>query len=829
VSQNSIAAIIPQMASQGFRVPFRARTPVVYAEAVMDPPERTQKWLGQPLERLEDARLLRGKGRFLDDLDPAPGSLHAAVVRSPFAHARITSIDATAALDMMGVVAVVTGEQLTAVSRPFPAVIDSPFPLRAAAVDNARYAGEPVAVVVARDRYTAEDARDLVVVDYEPLDAVTDPGDAVNDGLVASDRSFSYGDADEALAGAALIVRERFNFPRWNCTPIECSGVVCDWSEASQSLTAWANFQGPFTLHSVAAGALGLSATKLRLITPEDSGGSFGVKASVYVYVVLMGAVSRYVGRPIRWIEDRLEQLAASSSSTERTTEIEAGFSAAGELLGLKYDVIEDVGAYVRAPEPATLYRMHGCLSGAYRVSDVAVRNRVVLTNRCPTGLNRGFGGPQLYFAIERMMHIAARRLGIDHAELIRTNLVGSNEFPYETPTGGLYDSGDYEACLDKALRLADYPTLQTESRAARAEGRLIGVGLAVVVEPSISNMGYISLAETAEERATSLPKSGNAEGAAISMNPLGGVSLSLSTTPQGQGHATVAAQIVADALGLSPDEIDVVASLDTSTSPWTVSSGAYSSRFAGVGAAAIRNAANVLGAKLRRIAADHLECSPDDIELVGGRACVAGNPERGVSLRRVAGAAHWNPESLPADTEPGLSATAFASTPNLSPPDENDRVVSSGSHGFIVDIAVVEIDRATGAVAINDYVTVHDSGTLLNPLIVEGQIRGGFAHGLGAALQERMVYDEDGNLLTSSFMDYLCMTAPEVSDLTITHHCSPSPFTPFGAKGLGEGNTMSTPAAVANAVADAIDRDLVELPLTAPRVWELIQTAEVE
>jgi 2-furoyl-CoA dehydrogenase large subunit len=761
-----------------------------------------ESWIGRSLPRFEDEALLRGEGRFIDDLAPVANAAHAAVLRSPFAHARIVRLDAGRALDAEGVVGVLTGEDVVALSRPFPAGIDSPVPQYAAAHETVRFVGEPVSVVVARDRYLAEDALELIEVEYEPLEPVLDPVTAAETDACVSDRSFHYGDVDAALAAAELVVRERFGFPRWSAAPLECYGVVADWNHAEGSLTAWANFQGPFTLHSVAAAALGLPGSRLRLITPPDSGGSFGIKSAVFAYVVLMGLASRKLGVPVRWIEDRLEHLAGSSSSTGRVTGVEAGFSAEGELVALRYDAIEDVGAYVRAPEPATLYRMHGSLSGAYRVRNVAARNRVVLTNTCPSGLNRGFGGPQLYLALERTMAIAARRLGIDHAELVRRNLVGADEVPYTTPSGAIYDSGDYEACLDDALELARYEERRAEAEAARSDGRLVGVGLACVVEPSISNMGYITLAEPAATRG--LPKSGNAEGCTISISPLGGITVRLSTTPQGQGHRTVAAQVVADRLGVDPSEVDVLSELDTSTSPWTVASGNYSSRFSGVGAGAVALAAERLAEKLATIR-EHLG-------------------DETMPLRRVAGAAHWNPDGLPPGLEPGLQETAYCSAPNLAPPDGDDRVASSAAHGFIVDVAVVEVDRDTGQVAVLDYVTVHDAGMLLNPLLADGQVRGGFAHGVGAALLERLAHDEDGNLLTASFVDYLCATAPEIPELRIGHRSSSSPFTPLGAKGLGEGNTMSAPAAIANAVAGALSRDDVEPPFTPARVWTLLR-----
>jgi len=757
--------------------------------------------VGRSVLRFEDDALLRGEGRFLDDLVPIARPSHAAVVRSQLAHARI-EVDATAALGQRGVLGVLTGEDVAALSRPFPAGIETGVPHYAAAVETVRYVGEPIAVVVATSRYLAEDAAELVQVDYDPLDPVLDPVAAA--ATPVHDRTFSYGDVDAALARAELVVRETFHFPRFTCTPVECYAVVADWDATAGRLTAFANFQGPFTLHGVAAAALGLKGDRLRLLTPPDSGGSFGVKSSVFQCVVLIGLAARHLGVTVSWVEDRLEHLAASAASTGRTTELEAGFTADGELIALRYDAIEDVGAYVRAPEPATLYRMHGSLSGAYRVANVATRNRVVLTNTIPSGLNRGFGGPQLYLPLERTMAIAARRLGLDPAELARRNLVPAAAMPYRTPSGALYDSGDYPACLDRALELADYEGLRARVEALRGKGRLAGIGLACIVEPSISNMGYITLAQTPAERARSLPKSGNAEGASIAIDPLGGITVRLASTPQGQGHRTVCAQVVADELGCDPAEVTVMAEMDTAGVPWSVASGNYSSRFSGVAVGAVQAAARTLRAKLDAIRAH------------------AG--DESLSIRRIAGMAHWNPEGLPAGMEPGLVAVAFWAPPNLDPPDEDDRVASSAAHGFIVDVCAVEVERETGVVSVLDYVTVHDAGRLLNPLLADGQVLGGFAHGIGAALYERHVYDEWGNLMTASLVDYLAPTAPDVPALRIGHHSSVSPVTALGAKGIGEGNTMSAPPCIANAVADAIGRDDVELPLTPPRVWELLQ-----
>jgi 2-furoyl-CoA dehydrogenase large subunit len=788
-----------------------------------DQPLATRKWVGRPLPRFEDQTLLRGRGRYIDDIDPVPGAQQAAILRSPYAHARIRRVDVSGAEAMEGVCGVLTGTDVRSMSKPFAAACDSPVAYYAAAAEVVRYVGEPVAVVVASDRYRAEDALERIEVEYEPLPPVLDPRQAaLDDGSLVSERRFSYGDPEGAFEHADLTIAGEFSFPAWTGLPIEGYGVVADWDPGNESLTAWANFQGPFTLHSVAAAALGLPGSRLRLITPECSGGSFGIKSGVFVYVALMGLASRKLGVPVRWTEDRLEHLASSQTSTGRLTAIEGAFAADGELLGMRIDAIDDVGAYVRAPEPASMYRMHGALTGAYRVGNVSLRARVVLTNRCPSALNRGFGGPQHYLPIEGMMALAARKLGLDPLDLARANLI--REFPHRTPSGGLYGTGDFIGCLDQARELADYPARREERKRARRSGRLYGIGIACVVEPSISNMGYVTLVEDEDSRSRSLPKSGNAEGATVTINPQGGVSVQVSTTPQGQGHATVIAQVVADALGISPDQIRVVAETDTAVSAWTIASGNYSSRFSGVGVGAVLRAAEQVAGKLCTIAGHVLETSAEDIELTEGAARVRGDSDASVSLRRLAGMAHWNPEGLPEGLEPGLACTAYYAAPGLDPAAD-DRIAASAENGFVIDIAVVEVQRSTGRVSVIDYASVHDAGRLLNPLLAEGQILGGFAHGFGAVMQEAVAYAPDGGLLTATLKDYLCPTASDIPRLRSEHRETPSTLTPLGAKGLGEGTTMSVPSAIHNAVLDALDRDTpLPLPLTPARVWDLMR-----
>src|SRR5262245_17228792 len=456
-------------------------------------------WCGQSIERIEDAALLTGRGRYIDDLGVRPGTLHAAILRSPHAHAAIKRIDATAALGAPGVAAVLTGAEVTKLSSPLAVAVRAPLQCWPIAVDRVRYVGEPVAVVVAADRYLAEDALELIETDFEPLPAMVDPRQAMeastllHQGLtsnVVSERSFRYGDPEGAFARAAHRIAVEISYPRNSCTPIETYGVIAEYEPGEDSYDVIANFMGPFSMHAVMARALKVPGNRFRLRTPPDSGGSFGVKQGVFPYVVLMALAARICGRPVKWIEDRLEHLAASVSATNRVTRLEAAVESDGRVTALSYDQIEDVGAHIRAPEPATLYRMIGNLTGAYDIRHVAVRNRVVLTNKTPTGLNRGFGGPQVYYALERLMQRIAVELKLDPLDVIRRNLVPTTAFPYRTASGGLLDSGDYQGALAAAARDGGLAELRARRDAARREGRIYGIGLTAVVEPSVSNMG---------------------------------------------------------------------------------------------------------------------------------------------------------------------------------------------------------------------------------------------------------------------------------------------------------------------------------------------------
>ena len=802
-------------------------------------PEPAAGWLGRSVERVEDAALLTGRGRYIDDLGVPPGTMHAAILRSPHAHARIKAIRTAAAAGLKGVVAVVTGEDVVKVSSSLAVGVKAPIQCWPIAVERARYVGEPVAVVVAADRYVAEDALDLIEVEYEPLPAVVDPlatlepaAPVLHDGLksnLASERRFRYGDPEGAFARAPRKVSVEIRYPRNSCTPMETYGVVAEYDPHADAYDILSSFQGPFSIHSVIARALKVGGNRLRLRTAPDTGGSYGVKQGVAPYVVLIGAVARIAGCPVKWIEDRLEHLTASVSATNRWVKLDAAIEADGRVTALAWDQVEDVGAHIRAPEPATLYRMHGNLTGAYAIQNVAVRNRVVVTNKTPTGLNRGFGGPQVYYALERLMQRIAVELSLDPLDVIRRNLVPSGAFPFKSATGALLDSGDYPASVANAIRDGGLDELKRRRDEARKAGRIYGIGYTAVVEPSVSNMGYITTVLTPEERRKAGPKNGAQATATVALDPLGTVTAHVASAPQGQGHRTVVAQVVADVLGLSPLDIRVATEVDTARDAWSIASGNYSSRFAPAVCSAAHMAAMRLRERLARIAAAQLNVAADQIVFAKGKIAARGNPDNATPFARLAATSHWAPGTQPSDVDHAIRETVFWTPPELTAPTEADEINSSLCHGFIFDFCGVEIDRITGAVRIDKYVTMHDCGRVLHPGMVEGQITGGFAHAVGAALYEEYAYATDGSFLAGTFADYLVPTACEIPKPTILHFESPSPFTALGAKGVGEGNCMSTPVCLANAVADALSLAAIDLPLTPSKLAAHIHAPEIQ
>ena len=760
-----------------------------------------------------------------------------AFVRSVHAHARIVNIDIFKALKIYGVEEVITGQDIKEWSRPFVVGVKQPMEHWCLAVDKVRYVGEPIAIVVAQNRYIAEDALELVEVQYEELGAVINISDAIKSDApvlhekvgsnIISSRNFNYGNVEKTFSEAKHIVEIDIKYPRNSCTPIECFNIIAEHSLEDNSYNVMSNFQGPFALHPVMAMALNISGNKLRLRSPENSGGSFGVKQAVFSYIVALCLASKKVGRPIKWVEDRLEHLLAATSATGRESKLQAAVSENGELIGLKITQFDDCGGYLRAPEPASLYRMHGNLSGAYKIRNISLTNNVVLTNKTPSGLNRGFGGPQLYYGLERLMQKIAKVLNKPHLEIIKTNLLNSDMFPYRTPSGGVLDSGDYKKAIEKAELEGKLEELFKKRKKKKLEGKLYGIGFTAVVEPSISNMGYISTALTHEERLKAGPKNGAHACATITLDPLGSIIAVIDSLPQGQGHKTVVQQIIGSVFSIELSKIVVNTDLDTQKDGWSIAAGNYSSRFGGAVAGTVYLAAKKLLLKLKTIAAKNMNTKIEDIIFENNFVFSKSNPDNKISLSRLAGSSHWAPDTIPDEMIPPLRETLYWTMPQHKAPNEKDEINSSGSYGFIFDFCGVEIDKSTGKVTIDKYVSTHDAGNLLHPEMVNGQIRGAFSQAVGAALYEEFKYSKEGDFLSGTFADYLLPTVNEIPDIDIIHINTPSPFTPLGSKGVGEGNSMSTPVCIANAISDAIDEENIELPMTPPRVLNLISPKE--
>lgn len=790
------------------------------------------------LSRVEDAYLLRGEGAFIDDLPTEPGILHAAVVRSPVAHGQIIAVDTARALALPSVSAILTFEDVERWSDPFIVSVKTAMRQWPLAKDRVRYVGEPVAVVVASSRAVAEDAADLVELEIAELPAVLSADAAMlpqaallHEELGSNcivDRLHEYGAVDQAFQSAEQIVEIQTHYPRNSCTPIECGGVIARYRAYDDSYDVTSNFMGPYSLHVVMSSALRVPGNRLRHRYPRDSGGSFGVKQSMFPYVVLMCLASRKAGAGVKFIEDRLEHLVAATSATARITHLRAAVNQNGKIAALDFDQIEDCGAYLRAPEPATLYRMHSCMTGPYDVPVLRVRNRVVLLNKTPTGLVRGFGGAQVYFALERLIQKIACVLGKSVPEIMSANFVNAQQFPYRSVSGGLYDSGDYRGAWNALESSPQYQEILQRQRRARSEGRLYGVGYAAIVEPSISNMGYIATVLSPEQRAKAGPKNGAMATATVSVDPSGSVSVLIASTPAGQGHQTVAAQVAAQAVGVSPDQIVVNAELDTLKDAWFAASGNYSSRFAGAVAGAVHLAGQRIRQRIAAHAAGILGCEPDDLVFQDGLISSRKNPGATLSFSRLAGTFHWAPDAvLPkGQGAVGLRETVSLPFETLTATDSADRVNASATYGFVLDVCGIEIDKATCRPMIDRYISVHDAGVILNPLLADGQVYGAFAQAVGASLFEEFDYDSAGNFLNGTFADYRIPTSMEVPIPTIIHRSTPSPLTPLGAKGIAEGNSMSTPVCLANGIADAIGVEDIRLPALPSRIHELLVSA---
>ncbi|HXK28203.1 MAG TPA: xanthine dehydrogenase family protein molybdopterin-binding subunit [Candidatus Binatia bacterium] len=789
------------------------------------------QWKGQAIHPREDRRFVTGRGLYLPNIS-LPKMLHAAILRSIHAHARIVSIDVAEALKVPGVVCALTGEQARALSKPLRPLIPLPVetPYYCLAYEKVRYVGEPVVAVAAVSRYVAEDALEKIHIEYDPLPAVVDPEASMKSDApllfeplgtnILWHDCFTYGDVDGVFSRAAHVLSERFLIHRYASTPLETFGCIASYDNSRQYLTLWSNDQRPGQAMPILAHSLGLSITQIRLLT-ADIGGGFGNKRKP-PYLVLTALLSKLSGRPVQFIEDRRENLMGLVHACNGVMDLEVAVAGDGRLLGVKVRDIADEGLNVLNPTVHSLLKL-GNVTNCYEIRAVRFDGYSVMTNKCPSGANRGIGKPFMCFAVERMLDGVARRLGRDRIELRRQNLVPPEMMPYTTPTGELIDSGNFPETLNKLLSLIDYESFHEEQKKARSEGRWLGLGLALAIEPSTSNQSSYML--TTGKRTAS----GAAEAAMVRVESDGSIQVVLGDVGSGQGHQTAAAQIVADELGVNFEDVQVSPYFDSLVSPWLYTTGNYSNKFAGTDVGAIQGAARKVREKLLSLAAHLLNSSPEELELADGAVRSKKDPKILKTIQELAQVAYRDLLALPPEMEPGLEGRCYYRAALADLPDEQRRVrgqlfVSNAGHA-----AVVEVDIDTGKVAILKYAIVHDCGTVLNQVIVEGLVHGATAHGIGAALYEEFIYDERGQLLTTTFVDYLKPTAVEIPDFKTDHLESPSPYTPLGMKGVGEGGAIPAPAALANAVENALEPlgvRLSELPLTPERVWRAISLA---
>ena len=753
-----------------------------------------QRAVGARLLRREDARLLRGAGNYVSDV-ALPGLLHAAFVRSPSAHARIVEVDTSAALGVPGVVAALTAADLEGVVRPIRAVSRAPnyrpcnTPVLAR--DKVRMAGEPIAVIVAESRYRAEDGVTAVSLELDPLPALLSMDDALADGAPAihdevPENLFNrfeqtIGDVDGVFAAAEEIVELQIEQQRYCAAALEGRVAMARFEPASGTLTVWLSSQVPHIARTGLARHLSLAENRVRVIAP-DMGGGFGPKCVLYQEELAVCAAARLLGRPVKWASDRVEDLQATIHGREQTIHIRAAASADGRVRAVRADVRASNGAY--APWPYTAGLDSGQASenvtGPYAIPCYERQVRAVVTNKAPMGPYRGVGRVLATFSIERVMDVLAARLGLDPLEIRRRNLV--REFPYTTATGLRFESGDYLRMVDTLEQAMDWKRLRAENESLRASGRYRGAGVAFAVEQSA--YGAKAMGSRLLEMTFGYDTS------SVRFEPDGRVRVAVGLHNHGQGHETTIAQIAADELGVEVGEIDVVYG-DTAIVPYGL--GTWASRSTVCCGGATILAARDLRAKMIELAADMLEARPDDLAIAGGFVGLRGSPSRRVSVADVARRALHEPHLLPDGMEPGLEVTR-----RFMPPDP-------GSFASALHAAHVELDPSTGEVRVLNYWVVEDCGTMVNPMIVDGQVQGGVAQGIGGALLEHLVYDERGTLVTTSFMDYLMPTSAEVPPIHVVHQESPSPHVPGGFKGMGEGGAVNAPVAVVAAVNDAL------------------------
>jgi carbon-monoxide dehydrogenase large subunit len=759
------------------------------------------RWYGTPIKRREDPKLITGSGTFVDDI-VLPGMLHMAVVRSPYAHARILSVDATAARAMPGVVAVITSEEAKESIPPFPPNQGPKQPPRyLIARDRVRVVGEAVAVVLAEERYQAADAADAVQVEYEPLPAVSDleaalePGapqiwEEFPDNALFRDQPFGSGDVDAAFAEAEVTISQRISSPRIAPCAIETRGAVASYEKWQHKLTVWSTTQAPHRMRWVLSRVSGLPEAQIRVIAPE-MGGGFGAKGNTYNEETVACLLSARYGRPIKWIETRSESFSTTQHGRGIVGSIELAAKRDGTVLGMKLRVLADLGYTCNMITTGPPNQTARLSNNVYRLPAAAVTLTEVFTNKPPTGPYRGAGRPEAVYFMERAIDLLARELQMDPIALRRRNFIAPDAFPYKTATGLTYDSGDYARALDELLAASNYDELIRQRDAARSEGRLVGVGLACYVEST-----------------GGMP--GGWEYASVRVDRTGAVAVLTGISAHGQGHETTLSQLAAEVLGVPLERVSVIEH-DTDLVP--EGAGTMGSRSMVVGGSAVYLSLRKVEEKMRRIAAELLEANADDLRFADGRIAPADAPTHGLSFAQVAARAYGG---VPAGLEPGLEATTYYDGAGSTFP-------------FGAYLAMVEIDRDTGALRLLRFDGVDDCGHVINPLIVAGQVQGGIAQGAGQALFEEMVYDEDGQLLSGSFLDYAIPRAEDLPRMQIGHTVTPSPTNPLGVKGVGEAGTIGSVPTIANAVMDALAPlgvRHVDLPFTPQRLWQAISTS---
>jgi len=782
------------------------------------------RWVSRAAPLREDPRFVTGRGRYVADITPA-GTLHIGLVTSPHAHARIEAITVEEALRVEGVVAVLTGAELAKETRPLRQYLDTPdIEWRPLAVEETRYAGEWVAAVVATSRARAEDGAELVEVDYEPLPAILDPEAATRPGAplvhaahgtnVMTHREFAWGDVvgDRARSAGSSRVRVRWN--RNSTVPLETFGVVASWDEHRRVLDVWASVQMPQFPDQLAA-ALAIPGNQVRVHFDVDVGGSYGVKRGIK-HAVLAGYLARRLHVPVKLIEDRAENMHGGDfHGPDRIFDVELGYTSDGTFTTISIEVLDDEGAYP-GRSPLQLAKPIGAIVGPYRIPSASYTATAVTTNKTGQVAVRGFGQAPTNYAIEAAVDTVARELGMDRLELRRRNFIRPEEFPYRIPSGTEYDSGDYPAVLDKVIGLADLDALRRRRDEIRRSGRLAGIGVATCLEPGGGNAIFENLMNPSNDK-TTFP-----EGCRLRVDGTGGITVIVAISSAGQSHDSMLATLTGEELGHDPATISVVRADSLTGMP---SQSPVGSRMTIVLGRAIHGAADELKARLRAIGAHQLRLDPDEVDYVDGDVVSRVDPDRRVGWAELVAIAHRKQHLMPPGVQPGLEVVHVAHTPRsggLAAPDGTVQLYPC--YSFEAHLVLAVIDPGTGVVELADYFLAHDCGTVINPEVVRGMVYGGTAHGIGVALYEQFAFDDNGQPLTQSFMDYLLPSAHEIPTIVDVEHCTPSPFTTLGQKGAGEAGYMGAPAAVAGAVNDALiaagAAPVSSLPIKPSDVW---------